>query len=86
MLDPRLIRETPHKIEEMLKARSVDFNLDALARSDAERRRLIIRTDQLRQKRNKTGQAIAELKKKGEDASDALAEMKVVSGEIAVLE
>lgn len=86
MLDPRLIRETPHKIEEMLEARSVDFNLDALARSDAERRRLIICTDQLRQKRNKTGQAIAELKKKGEDASDALAQMKVVSGEIAVLE
>lgn len=86
MLDPRLIRETPHKIEEMLKARSVDFDLDALARSDAERRKLIIRTDQLRQKRNKTGQSIANLKKKGEDASGVLAEMKVVSEEIAALE
>lgn len=83
MLDPKLIREAPHKIEEMLKARSVDFDLDAFARSDAERRRLIIHTDQMRQKRNKTGQAIARLKKNGEDASGALAEMKVVSEEIA---
>lgn len=86
MLDPKLIRESPHKIEGMLKARSIDFDLDALVRSDAERRGLIARTDQMRQKRNKTGQAIALLKKNGEDASHALAEMKVVSDEIAALE
>ncbi len=86
MLDPRLIRESPQAIQEMLRARSVDFDLDALVRSDMERRRLIIGTDQLRQKRNEAGQAIARQKKAGEDAAAALAEMKGVSAEIAALE
>ncbi len=86
MLDPKLIRESPQAIREMLRARSMDFDLDALVRSDMERRRLIIRTDQLRQKRNEAGQAIARQKKAGEDATAALAEMKGVSAEIAALE
>ena len=34
MLDPKLIKEKPQLIREMLKARSVDFDLDSLIEFD----------------------------------------------------
>ena len=52
MLDPKLIKEKPQVIREMLKARAVDFDLDALIESDQKRREFIIKTDELRKKKN----------------------------------
>ena len=40
MLDPKLIKEKPQLIREMLKARSVDFDLDSLIEFDQKRREL----------------------------------------------
>ena len=86
MLDPKLIKEKPETIKEMLKARSVDFDLDALIESDLKRREFIIKTDELRKKKNQVAQEIAQKKKVGEDASAILAEMKNVSSELIKLE
>ncbi|WP_016939486.1 serine--tRNA ligase [Nitrosopumilus sp. SJ] len=86
MLDPKLIKEKPQIIRDMLKSRAVDFDLDGLIESDQKRREFIIKTDELRKKKNQVALDIAQKKKAGEDASEILAEMKNVSAELAKLE
>ena len=86
MLDPKLIKEKPEVIKEMLKARSVKFDLEGLIDSDQKRREFIIKTDELRKKKNQVALTISEKKKGGEDISSILAEMKDVSEELTKLE
>ena len=86
MLDPKLIKEKPQIIRDMLKARSVDFDLDALIESDQKRREFIIKTEELRKKKNKVALEISEKKKAGKDASSILDELKNVSSSLEKLE
>ena len=86
MLDPKLIKEKSQIIRDMLKARSVDFDLDALIEFDQKRREFIIKTDELRKKKNQVGLEISQKKKTGKDASSILDEMKNVSVELTKLE
>lgn len=86
MLDPKLIKEKPQIIRDMLKARSVDFDLDGLLESDLKRREFIIKTDELRKKKNQVALEISQKKKEGKDASEILSEMKNISSELAKLE
>ena len=86
MLDPKLIKEKPQIIRDMLKARSVDFDLDALIEFDQKRREFIIKTDELRKKKNQIGLEISQKKKTGKDVSSILDDMKNVSVELSKLE
>jgi seryl-tRNA synthetase len=86
MLDPKLIKEKPQIIRDMLNARSVDFDLDALIESDQKRREFIIKTDELRKKKNKVALEISQKKKAGENTSSILIEMKNLSVELTKLE
>ena len=75
MIDPSILRESPQDIGRMLNDRGVDFDLDGLLRLEQERRRLILETDALRQKRNEFGRSISRTKKAGGDASGTISEM-----------
>ena len=86
MLDPKLIKEKPQVIQDMLKARAVEFDLEGLIESDQKRREFIIKTDELRKKKNQVALTISEKKKAGEDISGILEEMKKVSEELTKLE
>ena len=86
MLDPKLIKEKPQLIRDMLKSRSVDFDLDSLIESDQKRREFILKTDELRKKKNQVALEISQKKKAGEDASSILAEMKNISADLAKFE
>lgn len=86
MLDPKLIKEKPSMIRDMLKDRVVDFDLDALTESDQKRREFIVKTDELRKKKNQVALEISQKKKIGEDVSSILSEMKNVSSELTKLE
>jgi len=86
MLDPKLIKEKPEIIRNMLKARAIEFDLEGLIESDQKRREFIIKTDELRKKKNQVAMAISEKKKGGEDVSSILAEMKNISNELTKLE
>ena len=86
MLDPKLIKEKSQMIRDMLKARSVDFDLDGLIESDQRRRELIIKTDELRKKKNQLALQISQKKKSGEEISSVLTEMKGVSEDLGKLE
>ena len=86
MLDPKLIKEKPEIIRNMLKSRVVEFDLDGLIESDQKRREFIIKTDELRKKKNQIAITISEKKKAGEDASSIFIEMKNISNELTKLE
>ncbi|MFB5621510.1 MAG: serine--tRNA ligase, partial [Candidatus Nitrosomaritimum yanchengensis] len=86
MLDPKLIKENPQILQKMLKERNVEFDLDGLIESDKKRREFILKTDELRKKKNKVALEIPQKKKKGEDTSEILKEMKQVSEELSNLE
>ena len=86
MLDPKLIKEKPQIIRDMLKARNVEFDLDTLIEYDQKRREFIINTDELRKKKNQLALEISQKKKQGEDISSILSKMKNISTELAKLE
>ena len=86
MLDPKLIKEKPEIIRNMLKSRAVEFDLEGLIESDQKRREFIIKTDELRKKKNQVAISISEKKKAGNDASTILIEMKNISNELSKLE
>lgn len=86
MLDPKILRETPERIKKMLMDRSVDFPLDDLIKKDKERRELIIKTDEIRKKKNEIALEIAQKKKSGQDATALIEQMRQISDTLSGLE
>ncbi len=86
MLDPKILKEEPDKIRDMLKARAMDFDLDGLIESDKMRRELILQTDNLRKEKNKMAILISNKKKNDEDANEFLVELKKINEELEKLE
>ena len=86
MLDPKKIKEDSQIIREMLKARSIEFDLDRLIDLDHKRRELITKTDDLRKRRNQVALEISQKKKEGKSIEESLVEMKKVSDNLAALE
>ncbi len=87
MLDPRLLKENPHAVREMLEKRNMaDFPLDSLVGLDRRRRELIVETQELRQKKNVLSEAIAGKKKAKQDTSSELNQMKEISSRLSKAE
>ncbi len=86
MLDIKLIRENPERINELLKRRNPDLSIDEVIAIDVQRRKVQAQADELRAKRKKDSQMIGELKKKGENTDAVQAEVKLLGDEIKALE
>lgn len=86
MLDPKLLKENPDAIKKMLKDRNVVFDLDSLLKYDSERREMILKTDELRKRKNAVSSEIANKKKSGQDASSVISQMQQLSQELQSLE
>jgi len=86
MLDPKLLRDNSDKIRKMLEARAVEFPLDQLIKADEERRDLIIRTDEIRKKRNEIALEIARKKKGNVGVAKLIEQMQSVSDDLRKLE
>jgi len=82
MLDLKFVRSNLETIREMLKSRGYDLNISRFETLDRERRGRLADLEELRHKRNEVSDEIASLKKKGEDASALILQMKQVSAEI----
>lgn len=83
MLDPKILKENPQALKDMLEKRNMrDYPLDELVKIDRRRRELLIETQESRQKRNSLAEAIARKKKSNQDASLELGQMKVVSSSL----
>jgi seryl-tRNA synthetase len=80
MLDAKILKENSQLVRDMLDKRNMsDFPLDRLVALDRKRRELIVRTQDLRKKKNILSEAIASKKKGKQDATSELAQMKEVS-------
>ena len=86
MLDPKIIRDEPEKIKEMLKDRAVEFDLEKMLELNKVRKDMMQQTDELKQKRNQMSMKIATEKKAGNDASELLEEMSQVSSKLDDME
>jgi seryl-tRNA synthetase len=83
MLDLKFIRENPDLVKKGIKNKNENDRVDDVLKLDEERRKLIIRTDELKSKRNQVSAQVPVMKKAGQDISAVLAEMKYVSDQIA---
>ncbi len=86
MLDIKLIRENPDLVRKAIATKHGDDVLDQLLVQDRDRRLIIQRVEVLKNKRNTVSEEVARLKRAKEPAEDVIAEMKIVSDEIAALD
>ena len=86
MLDPKIIRDKPELIKEMLKDRAIDFDLEKMLELNKVRKEMMQQSDELKQKRNQMSTKIATEKKPGNDASELLQQMSQISTELDDME
>lgn len=86
MLDLRFIRDNIEYLKDMLAKRGNNLSLDEFEQLDAERRDILTEVEALRGKRNTVSTQIAQMKKAGEDATDIINEMGIVSARIKELD
>lgn len=87
MLDRKLLRHDLDKVAEMLAHRGVDRQvLEDYRALDERRRQLIQQSEELKQTRNTVSNDIAEKKRQGESADDAIQQMQVLGKEIKDLD
>lgn len=87
MLDPRILKEKPEVVRDMLKKRNMpDFPLDELIILYKQRSDVITKTQELRRKKNLLSEVIASKKRSKEDVSFELGEMKQVSMQLHDIE
>lgn len=86
MLDIKLIRENPEKINELLKRRNPNLSIDEVIQIDIERRAVQTEADELRSTRKNESQKIGELKKAGENTDAIQEEVRKIGDDIKALE
>ena len=87
MLDLKLIRNNPDLVRESLINRGEDAApLDELLTLDEKHRKVLAEVEELRSRRNKVSQEIAQYKRKGQDPGDILEQMRDVSDQIKELD
>jgi seryl-tRNA synthetase len=86
VLDLRLIREEPERVERALAEKGGAELVRQILAGDADRRRLIKETEDLKALRNRASEAIGQAKRKGEDASAEMAKMREVADRIKTLD
>ena len=87
MLDIKRIRKNPEALVAAMKARrNKGADVSGLLELDEKRRSLIMEVESLKAKRNEDSAKVPQLKKQGLDASELLAEMKLVADKIKELD
>ena len=87
MLDIKRIRQDFDTVAEKLEVRGVDKQtLSELKDLDSQRRELIIKTEEMKKKRNTASEQIAVLKREGGDASEQISAMQKLSDDIKAID
>ena len=86
MLDIKFIREHADEVKQNLVNRHNPFDLDKVLELDGKRRELLQETEALKSEKNAESKKIAQAKKNGEDASDAIASMREVGRKISAID
>ncbi|MBQ4646115.1 MAG: serine--tRNA ligase [Candidatus Gastranaerophilales bacterium] len=86
MLDIKLIRENPEKINELLKRRNPELSVDSVIKIDEDRRKIQFELDNLRATRKTESNKIGAMKKDGIDTTELQAQIRKMGDDIKVLE
>lgn len=86
MLDLSALRDEPERYRRALSDRGASLDLDALLARDADRRQLIQELEGLQAERNSSSKKIGELKRAGEDASEAMERVRAIGDRIKELD
>jgi seryl-tRNA synthetase len=82
MIDPKILKERPQLLKDMLRRRKIDFPLDELIELDKKRRQLISGRQDIRHRKNVISEQISNKKKKKLDVSAELNQMKAIGLEM----
>ncbi|OPX29518.1 MAG: serine--tRNA ligase [Candidatus Omnitrophica bacterium 4484_171] len=86
MLDIKFIRENPDIVKNALAAKNVDFDLDKFLSLDDERRALIKKIDELRNRKNVANDEVKNIIKDKGNAGPKIEKMREISNELDNLE
>ncbi len=88
MLDIKFIRENPDLVKAAMKSRNanMDAEINEILRLDRVRRKLTAKVETMKSEQNAVTKKIPQMKKNGEDTSQVMREMKVLSDEISGLD
>lgn len=86
MLDIKLIRECPGRVNELLKRRNPYLSIDEILEIDSERRKIQAKADELRAVRKAESQKIGLMKKNGENTDAVQEDVRKIGDEIKDLE
>lgn len=84
MIDPKIIRDDIESIRGLLDKRNMTgaVDIDQLKKIDEERRELNLKSDELREKRNRLSKSIGQIKSQGGDAAAEMRDVQVISDEL----
>jgi len=86
MLEIKFIRQNLAEVEKALSTRGETADLETFMEIDTRRRNFLAEIEELRHRRNVVSETIADLKKKGENADQLVAEMREVSSKVKALD
>ena len=86
MLDLKLLRREPDEVRAALARRGAEGAVDQLLHHDERRRQILPQLEGLRAQRNEASEAIGQAKRSGENADEAIAQMREVGSQIKALE
>lgn len=89
MLDIRRIRENPEEVKQAMINRQMEDSahfVDKILEMDEKRREIIAVVEEKKAHQNKVSRQIPQMKKSGEDTTEIMEEMKVLSEEIKALD
>ncbi|QAA92689.1 serine--tRNA ligase [Pollutimonas thiosulfatoxidans] len=86
MLDPNQLRKDLSAVVEALALRGVQFDIERFNTLEARRKSVQVETENLQARRNAVSKLIGQLKSKGEDASQAMAESQEIPARLKELE
>lgn len=86
MLDFRFIRENPQAVKDGIARKNDQTDIDEILKLDDQRREIIRSVENLKSDRNRASGEIAKARKAGENADEAIKQMRTVGEEIAALD
>ncbi len=86
MLDIKQIVQDTETVKAAMKRRGADMDFSQLLADEEKRKALLLEIEQLRYERNQASDDIAAMKKSGQDASQSIEKMKLVSEKIKGME
>ncbi|MEG0797242.1 MAG: serine--tRNA ligase [Acidaminococcaceae bacterium] len=83
MLDMKFVRENPELVEQAMRNRQMDMNLDEFLAVEKQRRELVGQVEALKSERNTVSGVISKMKKAGEQAEAEILAMRTLGDKIA---